>query len=352
MLSKLKKGKWDLLSVDLCIKQSLSLVSKKQRNIFSTQKVKYVAYICKLIDDCYTSKRPHIVTMDLSHIFGFLKIVKESIKLVPKNGRIMASITLLSLLLPSLVTLLFIYIEKSLTKNVDEAIMVSITSNIGLAPSLIFMLHFAVLILASVATVAAIGKISSYAVPALILVSASSYTGKKASIGDLLARFNRKRARHASDPGAWGKSLAFAVAANFFMNYDHNAVTGSTTIVCCILYFVYQRYASVVGLLATVVAMLEERCEGVTKRAEMLVVGHRLHGFMLNLFFVFPVWNFFLVYRIYVDDNWYLNIVTHWLLLINTSFLGNIFFGVTYTVLYFRCMKHHGLEIHDLLDKE
>lgn len=290
--------------------------------------------------------------MDLSHVFGFLKIVKESIKLVPKNGRIMASITLLSLLLPSLVTLLFIYIEKFLSKKMDEAITVSMTSNFGWTPSQIFIFLFAVLILVSVATVTAIGKISSYAVPAVILVSALSYTGEKASIADLIARINREHARQASDPGALGKSLAFAVAANFVMNYDHNAITRSTTIVCCILYFVYQRYASVVGFLATVVAMLEERCEGVTKKAEMLVVGHRLHGFMLNLFVVFPIWNVFLVYRIYVDDNWYLNMVTYGLLLINTSFLGNIFFGVTYTVLYFRCMKHHGLEIDDLLDKE
>ncbi|KAL1534025.1 hypothetical protein AAHA92_31430 [Salvia divinorum] len=290
--------------------------------------------------------------MELSNVFGFLKIVKESIIIVPKNGRIMVSITLLSLLLPSLVTLLFLYTEKSLKKKMDEAIMVSMRSNFGLTPSQIFIFHFAVLILVSVASIYAIGKISSYAVPAVILLSAMSYTGKKASIADLLARINREHARQDNDPGAWMKSLAVAVEANFVMNYDHNAITGSTTIVCCIIIFFYQRYVWVVGFLATVVAMLEERCEALTKKAEMLVVGHRLHGFMLNLFLVFPIWNAFLAYRIYVDDNWYLNMVTHGLFLINNSCLGNIFFGVTYTVLYFRCKKHHGQEIDDFLGNE
>lgn len=111
------------------------------------------------------------------------------------------------------------------------------------------------------------------------------------------------------------------------------------------------RYVSVVGFLAMVVSVVEERFEGVMERTEELVVGHRLHGFMLNLFVVFPIWNVFLAYRMFLDDKWLLNIATHGLLILNTSCLGNIFFGVTYTVLYFRCKKHHGQEI-DLLGKE
>lgn len=297
--------------------------------------------------------------MELSHAFGFLKIVKESIKLVPKNGKTMASITILSLLLPSLFLFLLVYFHKFLTKKVENAIMESIRSDSGYTPNQIIMFHLALLLVAGIPCLIGMTVVSYLSKTAVIVVSAMSYTGKKASVADVLARINKNCSSQRS-LGTYrrrSRNLSFyllvaAALAVYLVTFNRKAISSTSAIAVGITVIIQLRYAKVVKSLAFVVSAVEEGCEqrDAVERAQDLVVGHRLQGFMLNMFIISPIWGFLLAYSMALDDKWYLNIAIHCLLFLNSFSLANIFLGVAYTVLYFNCKKHHGEEI-DVLAK-
>lgn len=136
--------------------------------------------------------------MGFSHVFSFLKTVNESIRLVPKNGKFMASITILTLLLQSVLWLLLVYFQQFLTKKVDTATMGSLRSDSGYTPNQIIIFNLALLLLAAIPFWIGCRLISSLSMNAVILVTAMSYTGKKSSLQDLISRIKRKRTKKVS----------------------------------------------------------------------------------------------------------------------------------------------------------
>lgn len=284
--------------------------------------------------------------MEASQSFGFLRIVKESIKLIPKTGKIMVTITLLSLL-PSLLFLLLIYFQKFLTKRVYKAIEDS-----GYTPNQIITFHLALLLLAGIGFLLATAVISQITATVAILASAVSYTDEKPSLHQRLATMRRRCSgqRKSSTRFWWGSQAyrALAVAALTFYLRAFGLDVAAVAAVVAALGF--SLYAGVVGNLTAVVTVLEEG--EAAERARELVVGHRLQGLMLNLFVCFPILVGFVGSYMLLEDRWYVNIdyvAMNGMLLLGVCFLTKMFIGIAYTVFYFECKKVRDLEIDTLV---
>lgn len=150
--------------------------------------------------------------------------------------------------------------------------------------------------------------------------------------------------------------LVGAVLAAYLVIYIYtNAITITIGIVIGIAFSILLLHATVVAVLAAVISAVEEGCEQreAVEKAQDLVKGHRLHGFMLNLFVSLLLWMILVAYYwIVLDDKWYLNNVgIHGLFYLNSISMAKIFVFVAHTVLYFQCKKHHGQEI-DVFGKE
>lgn len=292
--------------------------------------------------------------MGFSEVFGFLKILNESIKLLPKNGKFMATIAILSLILPSILVLLFSYSYKSLINDMTNSITQSSGPDSGNNPYHYqrMLLYLAAILLVEIACLIAYIVISHLSGIATILVSAMSYTDKKLSSEDLFSTIKRKwrkqptnRFRVSSNPSRY-MSVAVMLAV-FLAIFYRNPISISIAIVIGISGFVFQLYSSVVWALSHVVSVVEDSCEGkeALEKAEELVKGQRLHGFMMNLFFNLLFLIIFLGCWMILGDKGSLNLTIYGLFFVNSVSLAKIFGCTAYTVFYFQCKKHHGEEI-------
>lgn len=115
---------------------------------------------------------------------------------------------------------------------------------------------------------------------------------------------------------------------------------------------IFSLYSSVVWLMAFVISVIEENCHGIKalEKAEELVKGQKLHGFILNLGFSLLSLTLFQGFRSIIGEKWLNNHMTvFWLLVLNWSCLQMMFqLVMTCTVLHFHCKKYHGeeLEMH------
>ncbi|XP_042056374.1 uncharacterized protein LOC121800953 [Salvia splendens] len=115
--------------------------------------------------------------------------------------------------------------------------------------------------------------------------------------------------------------------------------------------FVLCLYTAVVWSVAAVVPAVEDGGEAVAvERAEELVRGRRLDGFMVNLLFsvvcLVVVFGFWMT----MGDRGRLNLTVYGLFFVNGVSITRIFGGVMYTVYYFRCREYHGEEIDFLVN--
>ncbi|KAH6835367.1 hypothetical protein C2S53_003218 [Perilla frutescens var. hirtella] len=304
--------------------------------------------------------------MQFSQVLGFLKIVKESMKLVPKNGKLMASITTFTIVPPSVGLLLLLHFHKFLTKKVDKAISEyyfwfesdHIDNGFTYTPNQIIAYNLALLLLAAIPFALTCYLISYLSTIAVILVSAASYTGKKSSFKDLLSRIKSTCTR-LNSPAYFRSSrtsitrfqyvavLAPAFAAAYLvLSYPNNAIALGIVIAVMTSLLIFGHHVSVVEVLSGVISVVEESPEKreAVEKAQVLVVGNRLHGFMLNFIAALPIWIHVMAYNwmLLVDSKWYLNfnIAVHGLIFLNSIAFAKIFVCTAYTVLYFRCKKH------------
>ncbi|KAI3444110.1 hypothetical protein Pfo_000775 [Paulownia fortunei] len=290
--------------------------------------------------------------MEFSEVFGFLIILKESIKLLRRNGKFMASIAILSLLLPSILFLFFSHFYQSLMDDMNASFMKPSGPDSGSNPSQIMLKYVALLLAVEIAFLLAYLIISHFSGIATILVSAASYSGNSLSLKDLFSSIKRtwrrplttsfRVSRHSS---ARYLSLVVVLAAFLVIMYP-NIITISVAIILGITVVVFQLYSSVVSALSIVVSVVEDRSmvEALEKAAE-LVKGQHLHGFMLNLFINLLFLITFLVYWVILDHKGSLNLTTVGLFFVNIFSTVKMVLFMAYTVLYFQCKKHHGEEI-------
>ncbi|KAL2232758.1 uncharacterized protein LOC105155880 [Sesamum indicum] len=272
--------------------------------------------------------------MEFSEFFHFLTILYESIKLLPKNRKLMASIAILSHIPPSILFLLFISSVQSSTNYIRTSQFL-----------LIYVLEIAFFLLFI--------TINHLSTVATILVSATSYSGKNISFEHIFS----------SIKGTWRRPLltSFQVSRSSSNVYlfvpwaflvaigSPNPITISIAIFVGITFIVLQLYSSVVWALSQVVSIVEEGFQGreAVEKAAQVVEGQRLHGFMLNLFFSLLLSATFVVCWMVLGDkgSFFKNLTIYGLIVLNlTSFVKMLLF-MAYTVLYFQCKQQHGEEI-------
>lgn len=274
----------------------------------------------------------------ISKLLGFLIILKESIKILPKNGKFMAPIALLSLLIPSILVCLFSYLYQSMIAHM--------TTNPSV-PFFVFAVEI-VLLLIFLAT-------SHLLRIATILVTATSYTGTNLTVEALFSSIKKTWRRTFSYRGRASKGSHYLMVAAFNLAIllaivYTNFITIGIAIIGGISVFVVLLYSSVAGVLSVVVAVLEERKERTEEeaieRAEDLVKeGQHLHGFMFNLFVNLVAVIVLAVGWILLRDTGSSSLATYALLFLDSMALLNMLITVGYTVFYFQCKEHHGEEI-------
>ncbi|KAL7138015.1 hypothetical protein ABFS83_10G134400 [Erythranthe nasuta] len=288
-----------------------------------------------------------------SEIFGFLIILKETLKILPKNGKLTALIAILTLTLPSILFSLFIYFSQPLISYATA----SYTESLSIVRVLVY---WALLLTLEIVFLVIYGTISHLSGIATILVSANSYTIGKNNLAtkDLISSirkiwrnpytttFRERRSNHSSSAQYLSVVLAFAIFLAWFIP---NFVTISVAILVGIWLSALQLYLSVVWALSTVVSVLEyggTRAAEVEKAKKLVEGGQRLHGFMLNLFTNVLSLIIFGGFWMFVGDRGLLqNLKVYGLFFLNLLSLFKIFVVPAYTVYYFQCKKFHGEEI-------
>ncbi|KZV27406.1 hypothetical protein F511_02515 [Dorcoceras hygrometricum] len=288
--------------------------------------------------------------MDAYGVFSFLVVLKEAFKLVPKNGKAIASVALLSVLLSVLSYVAFHFSFRGLAQA-----MVPVAKSFVPRPSLhdeydyireILVITFAV----EIAFALILLIILFFTTIATVLIAAVSFTGNTASIKDLFSRVTRTWAKpFLTNIYVSIHSLGFVpilvILAVPLLLY-RNIVTIVIVIFLVIVAFLFYLYLVVMWLLAIVVSVVEEGCYGLVAmgRASQLVRGQRLKGYMLTLFFILIHLIITLVY-IKISGNKVPSdsLVTELLLEI-ISPLVSIYQALAYTVLYFHCKKQLGEE--------
>ncbi|KAK6156731.1 hypothetical protein DH2020_010979 [Rehmannia glutinosa] len=299
--------------------------------------------------------------MDFSELLGFLIILKESIKLVGKNRILMASILILSNLLPSILLLLFLHLffQSYMTPNPEPD-----SGSINPTPQ-----YMSLLLVVEITFLIAYFVISHISGIATILVSSASYTGTNLSSKDLLSSIKRTwtkplvwaHFRVSAHPPARSQpiifvlvillALMFSILVVWLVFVYPNIYTISLAILLGTTVFISQLYTSVVSALSIVVSVLEEMSKPEAfKKAGNLVKGQRLHGFMLNLFFTMLFLIIILV--LYLGDEGSMSLTKYALLLVNIISVLKMVLLMAYTVFYFQCKKHHGeeIDVHGNLD--
>ncbi|XP_075489627.1 uncharacterized protein LOC142528459 [Primulina tabacum] len=110
---------------------------------------------------------------------------------------------------------------------------------------------------------------------------------------------------------------------------------------------IFVMYFSVAWILAMVVLIVEEGFFGkeALEKGEELAKGHRVHGFLLNIFFSLVVLIPFLGCWWIFGDKVVLDFPFFELVMVNIFSLVKMLATVEYTVLYFVSKKYHGEEI-------
>lgn len=297
--------------------------------------------------------------MDFHKIFGFLEILRESFKTISRNGRLMAFITTLYLLLSSLLFFLFIHSTKPLVydllkKEIDLS-SANPPEHLVLAELLVAIQNdITTLLTIDLAFPIAFFLLSLFIQTATILVSAMSYKEKNFSFKDLLMRVLRSWRRpfvtsfHVTLYVIGFTFFAFAmIIVPPLMIYNHTYASHTLYYLLSFLAVVFYLNFSVVWVLALVISVIEEGC-GVEAlgKAGGLVKGKRLHGFILN--FLFTLLSVVLICSgrsIIVEKSPLAVQMIFGVLLICANCLGNMFQFTVYTVLYFECKKNYGEEI-------
>lgn len=266
--------------------------------------------------------------MEFSQLLDFLKILNHSIKLVPKNGKLMAFAATLSLLLPSILFSLFTFLHQHL---VNRAIS---HQNI---------LNYAPPLLSQIAFLLACSLIFRLFAIATIIVSAAAYRNKAVSLSDLFSRVKADWRRQLSNSFSRSRNpTRFELVTGAISNAVY--VLAILNIIPSVLLIFFMDHASP---LSVVVSVMEESSDGghAQEKAGRLVEGQRVHGFIPKFLFLMA-----LIYSLVLAEYTAFQIhLTRGLLLLNLLSLGRILWWILHVVLYFRCKKEKGEGIIDAL---
>ncbi|XP_058202777.1 uncharacterized protein LOC131317224 [Rhododendron vialii] len=290
-------------------------------------------------------------------ILGFLGILRECIKVISKNGKLIATLTTITILLNSLLFFTEFYSSKPRISNLlnEETLLCLLKSNItNIVDSfkhikkdvqiaigfefLYFLLCEAVYL---------------FSLVIVILGSAVAYSNRNMSCGDFLSRIPKLclrtlvtlfhfRLYTAGDIGLlWVLRLSVTI-----LPIDHPLVL-IAIIILVILACIFYMYVAVIWDMALVISVIEKSCYGLEAfgKAEGLVKGKRLHGFTLRLLRIIVLEIFHMSFKVRRNQQ---SVSTQ----IIRGFFGTAFiclvatvYFLSYAVLYFQCKETHGEEV-------
>lgn len=290
-------------------------------------------------------------------VFGFVEILKQAFKIFFRNGKIMASITMLTLLLysslyvsnmfsikPS-ITDLFIKQGSLLVTSPSSFEFVNLLADIkqdfkvliGLQ-STFFFAYFIVSFLSALAT---------------ILASSMIHRGKNLSPKELVSMMVRSWIRllvtgfYTSLFSVGYTCLVMAILPTLVLFLYRPIILYIFWHVIALLTVIFSIYLSVIWTLSLVVSVLDETCYGVEAlgKAAKLVKGQKLHGFTLSFLSTIVTIVVIQILRLITIRQSSAVHVVIGLLIINSICLVNTFMIASYTVLYYHCKKTHGEEV-------
>ncbi|XP_024959044.1 uncharacterized protein LOC112500016 [Cynara cardunculus var. scolymus] len=296
----------------------------------------------------------------MTNLSGFLELLKGPLKILSRNGKLMAFTAILYLIFYSISFLLYTYssnpfITDFVIKLFNLAserpgtpeytkLLADIREDIGIFLGIevaYIILLFFVIVLAQTA---------------IVIIASSYYSGDNLSIKELLRKVSITWTR----PFVtlfYVQLLALGYMSLFFwplfvpslVLFDHPIILIILLVILGILIFTFYLYLSVVWALAVVVSVVEDSYGlSALGKARELVKGNRGDGFLLNLFLV-------LVSLVFVPFQMKLSSSMPIVFVVSQSVFTcvvSIFQVMAYSVFYFQCKNHmkksEGFEYHQI----
>ncbi|KAI3444081.1 hypothetical protein Pfo_000746 [Paulownia fortunei] len=294
--------------------------------------------------------------MDFYQFFGFAVILKESIKLLCKNGKLMVLVTTLSLVFSSIFFLFFDFSSFSLMRDMlakESLIPISSSNSAEFVSQLSGIKeNFPHLLTVYVTFVLSYFTITFLSMMATVIVSAESYNSKNLSLKELSLGIVKSWTR----PFLTGfYTTIFVIGYVFFvismatplLVYSKTSILGAAVLFGVVAYIFYL-YLSSVWIMSLVVSVVDqESCgiEALGKSAEIMK-GQKMNGFLLNIVFNLVSLGVYLGSKMIRGEKyWISDEKISGLFLVNCSCLVKILTFVAYTVLYFRGKESRGQEI-------
>ncbi|XP_024968546.1 uncharacterized protein LOC112508001 [Cynara cardunculus var. scolymus] len=296
--------------------------------------------------------------MEFNKLFGFLGILKKSIKIMLKNGRLLAIVTSIYLIIAPVFYVWNISTIKPIifdfsTKSIQLASLDP--RGLPFSQDLASILKdIKVLLGIELAFLLALFLTSLFAQTAIIFLTEASYKSKKIYVNDLMVRVPRSSTRlfitcfHVALLRVGYIYFGFVtLMVPTIMFSGHKIVSKVILWVLMIFLVILYLYLSVVWLMSSVISVLEE-CSGIEAlgKAGKLVKGNKLEGFSLNLMFNLLAYAFYHVLsKRSAGIRTELTQAFLQFFLMSCICLLVVLELQAYAVFYFECKKSHGEEI-------
>ncbi|KAM0036812.1 hypothetical protein Hdeb2414_s0014g00430761 [Helianthus debilis subsp. tardiflorus] len=236
--------------------------------------------------------------MNMSKLSGFLELLKAPLKILSQNGKLMAITATVYLILysisfflymlstnPFLLDLMFklmaLASERPGTPDFSK-LLVAIREDTGivLGIEVAYMILFFFVALFTQSTV--------------IIIASCYYTGNDLALKELVLKVSKTWTRPFVT-SLWVQLLALGYTSFFLLPFlvpslvlfDHRTILITILIFVAIFFITFYIYLSVVWSLAIAVSVVEDSYGySALGKAKELVNGKRVHGFLLNLFFI------------------------------------------------------------------
>jgi hypothetical protein len=296
--------------------------------------------------------------MEGYEILGFLGILRECMKAISKNGKLIATITTITILLDSLLLFTKSFSTKpAISDLVTQETFLNLsnpnTSNFAdsftkIMEDVHVIIGFElVYLLPSIA-------ISIFCTVTMILASVVAYSDKNLSFRDFLSRIPKLGLRtlvtsfylKLLTAGYIFIFLAFLISL-MILNMDHPLVLIPIAITLGIFASIFLMYLSVAWNMALVISVIENNCYGLEAlgKAGGLVKGRRIHGFALSVLCTSVMVIIGLVFRVSQNQKSASMQIIYGSFATILSCLVTMVYFMSYTVLYFQCKKTLGEEI-------
>lgn len=291
--------------------------------------------------------------MEFYHIFDFLSILKESLQLIPKNGKLFALTSFLHILFSSILLAIMNFELKFLIHDIvlkasimstsidDTFKIMKLFADIKEDFRIILIIYAAILVVLSLISLL-------YTIATIILSSNINISLKELVLKVFKAFKHAIITRLYTTMFTIGYFFMVLFLLSPILISSSNIFLFSIGIFVGIISFLFNLYLLIVWMLALVISVIEEDCYGIKSiaKAGRLIKGNRLNGFMLNILFSIISSLLYLSY-LKINNKPNKGVIDQTLkaiFLVIISSLFNLLLLVAYTVLYSHCKKTHGEE--------